>query len=153
MNFFHLTADENCLLQLFLKENFPWYNSLIAQVLSSKVDREDLLSSYFVDFKISDAGNLISIPVRKEVPLEIIIGNVEIPQDKKLYRLGDIIATTSEKLYIYDDQAFAARLHFKDGYLFELEAYSISGQKLQISNIQGRKLTYIITDKKYFNIL
>lgn len=148
-----LNARDNILLQLFLEGDLLWHTQLIAQISNSRIQREDLLSSYFVNFIISAYENIPPIPVNLEVPLEVIIGDIAVPREQICGMVGVHVATKSQTLLIRDNNAFGVRLHFKNGYAFELEVYSISGKRLDIDNIRNKRRVYIIYDEQFFNTI
>ena len=137
-----LTEYENDMIIMF-DEIFPdWSDIIRQQIYHSDVSREDMYSSYFVDFHIAE--HTAPIPCSTEVPVEIIAGEVQIPSSQILRRVNGHIVTNACSFMVPDEDAVGIRFHFQSGFLYELEVYSLSGRKVSLENIRTRERTYLL---------
>ena len=140
--FSQLTKYENDIILLFF-EVFPsCKNALNDQVQNSDIRRANMNSSYFVDFNVS--RHVAPVPCNIEVPVEIIVGEVSIPPAQILRRVNGHIVTKACSFFVQDQYAVGIQLHFKSGYLNELEVYSLAGKKLSQNCINGSEITYVL---------
>lgn len=143
------------LLDLFLKSGLPWMDVVAKQSRLAMWTCENLQSSYFVDFHYPEK-TIVPIPVNSEVPIEILLGNVCLqPKETSGTICGSpVVLTETPKIFtVPDSYAFAIRLHFHDGILFELEAYSLNGNALDFSGMEEKKRVYLISDTELLKAL
>lgn len=139
--FFNLTKYENDIISLFFEILPLWKRTLNDQVQNSYIRRVNMNSSYFVDFNVS--RHVAPVPCNIEVPVEIIVGEVSIPPVQILRRVNGHIVTKACSFFVQDKYAVGIQLHFKSGYLNELEVYSLAGEKLSPNGINANEITYI----------
>ena len=134
------------LLNCFLENDLPWMKSVALQINSASWTFEDLQSSCFFDFCCS-VESTARIPSSIEVPVEIIFGKVKVDPNAIIGRISRypvVVPTKHMTFIISDPSAFAARLHFRNGIIFELEVYSIDGNTLDFSGIESKDRIYIL---------
>lgn len=138
-----LTEVENYIIQLFF-DFFPlWQNTLKEQIRNSKIYRTDKNSSYFINFNVE--RYVAHIPCLTEVPVQIILGAVDIPTAQVLRRLNGHIVTSAGSFFVQDEYALGVHIHFKSGYLCELEVYNLAGKKVYFDDLKAKAVTYIVT--------
>lgn len=134
------------MLDLFLSCDLPWRDTLMSQIAGSKMHYDDCFSSLFIHFEEDEMA--IRVPVSVEVPFEVLIGNATIPPSCILGRIGRFLAVASPSIVVEDVDAFSVRPHFRNGYMFELEAYSLNANKIDICNALYKSRTYLIYSRK-----
>lgn len=147
-----LSMSDKEILRMFFKINASWGDLLRSQILAANIKREHLSSSYFLDF---DVDRTVSpLPMSTEMPVEILYGETIVLQEQiagyiDRYPMIPLHQTSaaSHRLYVIDDHAIGARLHFKGGYLNELEVYSISGNDINVNDIIKKPCIYLIHDE------
>lgn len=111
------------------------------QIQNSQISRVDMNSSYFVDFDV--ARNVAPVPCDIEVPVEIIIGEVDIPPTQILRRVNGHVVAKACSFFVPDAYALGVQIHFKSGYLSELEVFSLAGKRVYLQDIEKKEITYI----------
>lgn len=144
-----LTPLECDLLKLFYLAIPSWKEPLLSQLKLSVVSHSDCFSSYFINFDVSSKADKLCTDV--QVPIEIIVGEVEVPQDKVIGTINNCKVISPCSLSIPDCSACGIRIHFVDGILSELEAYRLDGNKIELSQIPVDRLTYIVYDNTIIN--
>ena len=141
----YLTAQESYLIRLFFYLSPLWKKKISSQLKNATVSRTDCVSSYFVNFDVDDSSNRIN--TNTQVPAEIIVGYFDVPEEQIICTINGLRIIQPCTFAVGDDQAFGVRLHFKNGCLFELEAYSLAGNKLDLSLALERPYVCIVHDK------
>lgn len=137
-----LTEYENDIILMF-EEIFPdWSDIIRQQIQYSDISREDMYSSYFVDFHVP--RHMAPIPCSAEVPVAIIAGEVRIPSSQVLRRVNGHVVTNASNFWVPDEYAMGIHFHFQSGYLYELEVYSLSGNNVSLENIRSKEITYVL---------
>jgi len=87
------------------------------------------------------------------VPFEIIVGDLK-------NHGGNSISTTNKTLLINPDRIsslgendFAFRLHFKNGFLYELEVYNLSGNQLSFALTRNNVVVVCVYSSKLNDFL
>ena len=140
--FLRFTKYENDIICFFEEVTPQWTALLENQIRNSTIRRENMKSSYFVDFNVS--RQVAPIPCDIEIPVDIIIGETIIPQEQILCHVNGHIVTKAQSFFVRDESAFGIRLHFRSGYLNELEVYSLSGERICFKGIEKKNRTYIV---------
>ena len=133
-----LNALEQEIIGLFLDIDFSWKKALINQITSASVDRIFCDSSYFVNFSIPLDCDPIDSELR--VPLTIIVDHQSSENSKVIYRqFQNIVCSGSQGM-----SPTGFNLHFRNGYLCELEVYSLGGDMLDFKQICTGSRTYFL---------
>lgn len=140
--FSKLSKHESELIRCFCEFYPSWKDILRRQIRNSQICRVDMESSYFVDFDV--ARNVEPAPCDVEVPIEIIVGEVDIPPTQILRRVNGYVVTKAYSFFVPDAYALGVQIHFKAGYLSELEVFSLAGKRVRLQDIEGKEVTYII---------
>ncbi len=106
-------------------------NIIQEQLSTASSEREYCQTSYFVSI---DANKLASpLGNVSGVPFEILIDPVA---DR-----DEVIFFNEKRAINISENAVASRLHFKNGFICELEIYSPAGKTLNINaHLQGKKI-------------
>ena len=139
-----LTPLECNLLDLFFLAIPSWKATILSQLKLSVVSRSDCFSSYFINFDVPRNTGKIYTDV--QVPIEIIVGDVEVPQNKVIGSINNCKIISPCSLTIPSCSACGIRIHFIDGRLSEIEAYRLDGNKIDLTQILKGRLTYIVYD-------
>ena len=140
------------LLYCFLESDLPWMKLVAHQINTASWTAQNLQSSYFVDFHCP-SNAAARIPSSAEVPVEIIFGQVRVDPGAVVGTIAKYPVVISNKemtFEISDPDAFAVRLHFRNGIIFELEAYSIDGNTLDLSGLAGKDRVYVLDGDVWF---
>lgn len=140
MKYDELTSSEHEVIKMFLIMNTSWKDALVAQLHDCIIRREFYGSHYFLFFEISP--ECIPIHVDREVPIEIFVEHI--PLDEVV-----AVVDTSEELRLCDDLTTPTglRLYVSNGYLKEIEVFSLGGDLLDLEKIsQGRQHYCIYCD-------
>lgn len=140
--FSKLSKHESELIRLFCEFYPSWKDILREQIQNSQICRVDMDSSYFVDFDV--ARNVAPVPCGIEVPVGIIVGEVDIPPTQILRRVNGHIVTRACSFFVPDAYALGVQIHFKSGYLSELEVFSLAGKRVHLQDIEAKEITYNI---------
>ena len=140
-----LTALENDLLDLFFVAIPSWKATISSQIQASTISRSDCYSSYFVDFDVNNKTDKIDSDIR--VPLEIIVGEYEIPKENVIGIVNGCRMISPCAFMIPDRGVCGMRVHFIDGVVSELEVYCLDGNKVDLSQMIEGRLTYIVYDR------
>ena len=146
-----LTEQEQKLIELFFLVNPSWKPIIALQVATAKVSRSNSVSSYFVNFEVDTNTKRISTCMR--VPAEIIVGRFDIPSDRIVGQANKIQLISPCSFAVLDDYAFGIRLHFADGFLVEMEIYSLAGTKLDVSRLTEQQIVCVVYEKTMENLV
>ena len=105
----------------------------------SSVKSEDCFSSYFIDFLVDRKCEPINTSNR--VPIEVLIDHQDNDCSKIIYFRHQSIIFPN----LQDATPSCLCLHIENGYLIELEAYSLAGTPLNSKTL--------FTGKKYYFLL
>lgn len=137
-----LTEFERGLFQLFFDLYPQWEHALIEQIRLSNLQRVHDLSNYSVYF--TGSGKAVPIKINKKMPVEIILGGVEITDNNVINNIKGHNLISPCPISIPDNNAVGVRIYFCDGFLSELEVYSLSGNPIGIDFPLNGQRTYII---------
>lgn len=140
-----LTTLENNLLDLFFLAIPSWKATILSQIKSATISRSDCFSSYFIDFDVRSKTDKIETDVR--VPLEIIVGEYEVPTENTIGIVNGCKMISSCSFKVPDIGVCGMRVHLIDGVLSELEVYCLDGNKVDLKHMIEKPLTYIIYDR------
>lgn len=80
------------------------------------------------------------------MPVEIILGNIQIPNECILNTgIFNIISPCT--FLTLENDVIALRLYFNNGIIEELEMYNIAGYKINLSMCKSKKRTYIVHER------
>ena len=144
-----MKSQEKELLDLFFRVRPEWEKVIGAQIKNADISRADCISSYFVYFRANSYVERLNTHI--QVPLEMIVGGVDVPVNDRIGYVNGIQMVRSNIFSVYDEQAFGVRLHFADGLLTELEAYSLTGEPLNIFEVAKKQITCIVFESNNHN--
>ena len=133
------------MIQLFLDYFRPWHTILNMQLCNSEIRRTNMVSGYFIDFTILD-HDVPRMPILQVVPLQIILGKVDVPASETLGCLNGHIVTKATQFFVPDRDAMGVQMHFNSGYIRELEVYSLEGRELRFEGLEKMNITYVVND-------
>lgn len=124
--FTHLNSVEKQIIDMFLDIDFSWKKTLINQIANSRILRSFCNSSYFVDFVVSAACD--PIDTNLSVPLAIVVDHQSLDYNSVTYEQYQNITFSADS----STSPTGFNLHFRKGYLVELEVYSLGGDVLKL---------------------
>ena len=139
-----LNREENDMIQLFF-ELFPkWKEPIYKQICNSRIERYNNMSNYSTYFFLS--GKAEPLNIKSKMPVEIILGNIQIPNECILNTgIFNIISPCT--FLTLENDVIALRLYFNNGIIEELEMYNIAGYKINLSMCKSKKRTYIVHER------
>ena len=126
------------IIEMFLLVEYPWKPLLIQQLRTATTSFEIFDDACYVIYAIpADCEKIVEVP---RVPLSILIENgtadssYEILQNPQYVNFSGICAHGH----------IACNVHIVNGYLHEIELFTLDGTKLNLEGIFERKRYYII---------
>ena len=144
-----LTDNECYFLDLFFILCPHWKKIIFDQIYSSEICREITYSNYAVCFKPNKKTSPISST--SKMPVEIILGNVEFMPNCEVKRINNCQVIKPCTLNVPDIDAMGVRLYFSEGFIVELEVYSLSGKKICTEIPKCKQKTYIVFEDNMMN--
>ncbi len=139
-----LTELEKCLIRLFFNLCPQWKRIVSEQIMLSDLQRWHDFSNFSVYFMNNTNANRLR--TNTKMPVEIIIGSVELPAGIVIKEMNGCQIITPCVVSVLDNDAIGVRIYFSDGILSELEVYSLSGKELCEDFKLDKQCTYIIFD-------
>lgn len=140
-----LSKLEKHAVQLLL-DLFPqWKRRISEQIDLSWLQREQEFSNYSVYF-VNNAKTR-RIEINKKMPIEIILGNVDILDRSKIININGCNIISPCILSVPDNDAIGIRFYFCNGILSEIEVYSLSGKQICGDLPLEKQRTYLIFDE------
>ena len=92
------------------------------------------------------SGKAEPLNIKSKMPVEIILGNIQIPNECILNTgIFNIISPCT--FLTLENDVIALRLYFNNGIIEELEMYNIAGYKINLSMCKSKKRTYIVHER------
>ena len=143
-----LTTLENELLEKFCITS-QWKQVISSQLKNADVYKTDCISSVFFRFSVNEI--LCTLNTAWRVPMEILFGHVQVPEDRIVGYINAIPAIISGPVEVDDNSSFGVRLHFDGGVITEMEIYSLHGNKLELTCGLSKHYVYIVNDTHFLD--
>lgn len=135
------TADKE-IIDMFLGVDYPWKSDLLCQLHNSNYMTEAYENAYYITFTVDPSCRSISnIP---RVPLAILLEFGCLDNTVEIHYDNTCISFESTS-----PSPIGCNMHIANGYLSEIEVYTLDGTSLELKNLCKGKRHYLFNSSNW----